>query len=272
MAKTAKLLPDLIVAAVAAPLSYGQSAVSPSPAQPQAQLQAQPQPQPHPAATTISKPAAMATIAAGKPYWVELTPAQKTILAPLEAEWLSMGQLQRKKWMEIANRYSVLKPDEQARIQERMRDWVKLTPEQRMAVRENFARSTRVQAEKKSEQWQQYQQLSDEQKKELAAAAQKKKTVTNLPSEAQRTAKPIAPIKNGPKPAVSASMAHIPVPVPHPPVASPIQQPAAGSPAAGSPAAGSPAAGSIPQTAPQAAPQTTPAPVNAAPASQPAAK
>lgn len=221
MVKTLRLVSPLIFAAATLPYAFAQGGAPAS-------------------AQAASKSAAMATIAAGKPYWVELTPSQRAILEPLQPEWASMGQLQRKKWIEIANKYSVLKPDEQARIQERMRDWVKLTPEQRMAVRENFARSTQVKPEKKSEQWQQYQQLSDEQKKQLAEAVQKKKTVTNLPSEAQRTAKPLAPIKQ-PKPASSAAL-----PVPRPAVA---------------------------QVAPASAPQAAlPPATEAVPASQPAAK
>jgi hypothetical protein len=70
-----------------------------------------------------------------------------------------------KKWLEIAGRYATLKPEEQARLQERMRDWLKLTPEQRMAARENFAKTKQISPEKKNEQWQKYQQLTEEEKR-----------------------------------------------------------------------------------------------------------
>lgn len=136
-----------------------------------------------------------------KPLWVELSATQKLALAPLSPEWDKMSELGKKKWLEIANRYAAMKPDEQARLQERMRDWVKLTPEQRMAARENYAKSTQLKPEQKSAQWQQYQQLSEEEKKRLADEHQKKKSVTNLPSESVKNPKILAPIKVGPKPA-----------------------------------------------------------------------
>lgn len=136
-----------------------------------------------------------------KPLWKELSAAQKQALAPLSPEWDKMSELAKKKWLGIADRYATMKPDEQARLQERMRDWVKLTPEQRMAARENYAKSTQLKPEHKSAQWQQYQQLSEEEKKRLADESQKKKSVTNLPLESVKNPKILAPIKVGPKPA-----------------------------------------------------------------------
>ena len=135
-----------------------------------------------------------------KPLWVALTPKQKLALAPLTTEWDKLDEIRKKKWLEIANKYASMKPDEQARVQERMETWMKLTPEQRMQVRENFARSKQIKPEQKSAQWQEYQQLSEEQKAQLANAANKKKSITNLPPESQRHIKSLAPIKTGPKP------------------------------------------------------------------------
>lgn len=137
-----------------------------------------------------------------RPLWAELTPAQQRILAPLDKEWNSFPEVRKKKWLEIANRYAALKPDEQNRLQERMREWVKLTPEQRNQARENYAHATQVKPEQRSAQWQQYQQLSEEQKKQLAEQhqVQKKKSLTNLSPESIKNPQIVAPIKVGPKP------------------------------------------------------------------------
>ncbi len=142
----------------------------------------------------------IATTSAAKPFWLTLTPQQKLTLAPLASEWDKMDEIHKKKWLEIANKYASMKPDEQVRVQERMQAWVKLTPEQRMQARENFARTKQIKPEQKSAQWQEYQQLSEEQKTRLANEANKKKSITNLPPESQRNVKPLAPIKAGPKP------------------------------------------------------------------------
>lgn len=146
---------------------------------------------------TASAPAS--TSLAAKPLWVTLAPQQKLALAPLAPEWDKMDEIRKKKWLEIANKYASMNPDEQARVQERMQAWMKLTPEQRMQARENFARTTQIKPELKSAQWQQYQQLSEDQKKQLANEANRRKSVTNLPPESQRNIKPLAPIKTGPK-------------------------------------------------------------------------
>ncbi|MFZ6721266.1 DUF3106 domain-containing protein [Undibacterium sp. Ji49W] len=211
-----------------------------------------------PAPQTNAKPAnGLATSSYAKPLWVELSPAQKLALAPLNPEWDRMSELGKKKWLEIANRYATMKPDEQARLQERMRGWVKLTPEQRMAARENFAKSNQLKPEHKSAQWQQYQQLSEEEKKRLASENEKKKSVTNLPADAVKNPKILAPIKIGPKPATAATgtTATAAAVKTTPPVAAPLAvQPASASLPAISPAVPAPAsAATVTDAAPASA-------------------
>ena len=159
-----------------------------------------------------SKTTATAPIAS-KPLWSELTQAQKQALSPLVTEWDKLHELNKKKWLEIANRYATMKPDEQLRMQERMRDWVKLTPEQRMAARENFANAKQVKPEQRSAQWQQYQQLSEEEKKRLAAEHNKKKSLTNLSTDALKNQPILAPLKTGPKPIATNPVAPVVKPV-----------------------------------------------------------
>ena len=86
-----------------------------------------------------------------------------------------------------------------------MREWIKLTPEQRRVARESFARAKKLNPDQKSEKWQQYQQLPEEQKKKLAAEAAAKKKVATLPS-AKSKDKPVQPIKSMPKPLLEKSV------------------------------------------------------------------
>ncbi len=111
--------------------------------------------QPKPAATQ-TKPAKPA-----KPDWVELTPAQQAVLAPLKQVWSSLGSLSRKKWVKVADGYPKMKPDAQKRLQARMQDWAKLTPEQRRVARQKYLAIKKMPPEKRAHvksQWQQYQQ------------------------------------------------------------------------------------------------------------------
>jgi hypothetical protein len=139
-----------------------------------------------------------------KTPWSKLSSEQKTALAPLQSEWEKLDEPRKQKWLLIASKYNQQKPEEQQRFHERVRAWVALSPAQKMQVRDNFARAEKITPEKRSLQWQEYQQLSDEKKQELASQAKAKKTVTNLPPETQRNTKPVPPIKKPAAPVVNS--------------------------------------------------------------------
>ena len=146
-----------------------------------------------------AKPAAAAkqvSARVDKPLWKDLSPPQQVALDPLKGEWDHMEGVRKQKWLDIANRYSSMNPDEQQRIQEKMRAWIKLTPEQRRVARENYTLSKKIDKSQKSAQWEQYKQLPEEEKRKLAADAAAKKQVTNLPLKAQPKA--VTPIKPNP--------------------------------------------------------------------------
>lgn len=108
---------------------------------------------------------------AGTP-WVELTAQQQKVLAPLAPEWNTLEKPRRDKWLGIAKRYPSMTPEEQQRVQDRMRDWVSLTPEQRRAVRERYRNLRNAPAEQREglkQKWDEYESLPTEEKKRLAA-------------------------------------------------------------------------------------------------------
>ena len=76
-----------------------------------------------------------------KPRWADLTPAQKDALEPLAVEWDQINTIRKKKWLEMGNKVALMNPEEKQRVQERIREWVKLTPEQRRIARSNFAQT-----------------------------------------------------------------------------------------------------------------------------------
>lgn len=144
-------------------------------------------------AQTAPAPAAARAPLADKPQWAELTRPQQVALEPLRGEWDYLDSVRKQKWLDIANRYASMKSDEQGRVHERMRDWLKLTPEERRLARENYTLSKKLEKGQKSVQWEQYQALPEEEKRKLAADAALKKQVTNLPPKTQPKA--VAPIK-----------------------------------------------------------------------------
>lgn len=151
-----------------------------------------------------------------KSNWEDLTAAQKLTLAPLASGWNELKPSTRKKWIEISKRFSRLSATEQTRVQERMHDWVNLTPEQRRLVRENYARNRQLDTEQRAKRWAEYQQLPEAEKQKLAAeaaAANNRKRVTSQVLSPPAKPQPTKPIQLTPKPA--------------PPQAGAITQPAA---------------------------------------------
>lgn len=138
------------------------------------------------------------------PAWKELSVTQQQALSPLSTEWDKLDATHKSKWLALIKKFVSMKPDEQIRIQERMRAWVALTPDQRRVARESYARAKKLNTDQKSAQWEQYQQLPEEQKKKLAAEAAKNKVAT--PPPAQSKPKNVPTLKSASKPALLDSV------------------------------------------------------------------
>jgi hypothetical protein len=124
-----------------------------------------------------AKPAAKAK-AAVRPAWAELTAEQQQILAPLKADWESLGPERRRKWIGVAKRYPGMTKQSQERVQRRMQTWAKLTPEQRRQARETYKQIVKVPPEKRAnlrQQWAEYQQLPEHERENLVAPGDPKR-------------------------------------------------------------------------------------------------
>ena len=121
----------------------------------------------------IALSAFAATADKKQPDWAQLTPEQQQVLAPLESDWKNFEDRRRKKWLLLAKRYPTMKPEEQQRLQTQMRDWVKLTPEQRRIARENYKKLAKQPPEKREavkQKWQEDQQQKQATSKAAPAA------------------------------------------------------------------------------------------------------
>lgn len=138
-----------------------------------------------------------------QPTWLELSQEQQRILTPLAGEWDQLESWRRKKWLGIAARYSSMSEEEQARVQRRMVDWVKLSPSERRAVRDKYLNLQKAPPEHKEvlrQKWDEYKQLPDEEKQRLKAEAAQSKVQA-------KTAKSRPPVTVLSKPPVVAQTA-----------------------------------------------------------------
>ncbi|KVN78032.1 DUF3106 domain-containing protein [Burkholderia ubonensis] len=134
------------------------------------------------AAIALTADLAPLPAAAGPLSWARLTPAQHVALAPFADQWDAFSDARKRKWLKIAARYPKMTPDAQKRLQERMAEWVRMTPEQRRVARENYQTAKDLSAQARERAWKAYQQLPEEQKERLAAAERRRRpTVVSAP-------------------------------------------------------------------------------------------
>lgn len=114
-------------------------------------------------ATNDMRPADVAIPASG-PGWMELTAAQKLALRPLAERWSFLSELQKRRWLVLAQSFAGLPASEQAKLHERMTEWANLSAQQRNQARLNFATANKLAPDNKRAQWEAYQALSSEEK------------------------------------------------------------------------------------------------------------
>lgn len=112
--------------------------------------------------------------------WSDLTPAQRTALAPLARNWSQLTEGHRRKWIALAENFHRLSPTEQAKLHSRMTEWVALSPQQRAQARLNFGEAQQLSPDEKKAKWEAYQALPPEEKRRLATDG----TATKPPSTA----------------------------------------------------------------------------------------
>jgi hypothetical protein len=128
------------------------------------------QAQPASAAPRTSKTATEAA----SPVWSSLSLQQRGALAPLERDWANIDASRKQKWLEIANRYPTMPPDERERIQQRMGEWARMTPAERGQARLSFQEAKQLSPQQRQARWEAYQALPEDERRALANRAQPK--------------------------------------------------------------------------------------------------
>lgn len=131
-----------------------------------------------PAASAV-KPAAKAVSEEGV-RWQELKPAQQAVLKPLERDWSGIGAPSKQKWLELSARFPRMSADEQSRVQARMAEWGRMTPQERGQARLNYQEAKQLPMKDRQARWESYQALSPEQKRQLAARAASAPAVSSV--------------------------------------------------------------------------------------------
>jgi hypothetical protein len=103
-----------------------------------------------------------------EPAWSALSPAQKAALAPLQRDWAQFDADRKMRWLQLAQKYESMSPSERQRVQTRMTEWSRLTPEERSRARSQYQQAREFGARDKQENWEAYQALPPDAKRDLA--------------------------------------------------------------------------------------------------------
>ena len=105
------------------------------------------------------------------PTWTSLSAEQRSVLAPLRDDWPSIDAPRKAKWLDLATRYPKMAVDDQKRMQARMTEWARLSPQERAQARLNFQQAKQLPNQERQDQWQAYQALPESERKALAKRA-----------------------------------------------------------------------------------------------------
>jgi hypothetical protein len=133
---------------------------------------------------TASAAFGQALPATGPIAWANLSPAQRSVLTPLESDWKTISPAQQQKWAEVANRFPALPPEERGRLQQRLSGWSRLTPQERAAARLNFQEARQLSPQERQQQWQSYSALPADQRRALAESSGRARPVPPDPRRA----------------------------------------------------------------------------------------
>lgn len=125
-----------------------------------------------PASPLQTRPAvAAAPVRTGDLSWNSLTTAQRQALKPLQRDWAGIDTARRLKWLEIAQRYRHMSPQEQTRLHQRMREWARLSPKERNKARLTFREARGLSPQERQDRWNAYLALPAPQRQQLASEA-----------------------------------------------------------------------------------------------------
>jgi len=141
-----------------------------------------------------------------QPLWSELTSAQQQVLGPFEQQWNSWSTAEKRGWLQLADRAPQMSDDQRERVDERIREWAKLTPDQRRLARQNYRLAKRLDPDERQAQWERYSEMTPEQRAVLRTSGTTSNTAARHAGArtglAKHAAQPLAEVvKRNRKPA-----------------------------------------------------------------------
>ncbi len=120
--------------------------------------------------------------------WAALTVQQQIALDPLKRDWQAIDPVRQLKWLDVAARYGNLSAPEQERVQQRMGEWARMTPDERSRARLNYQELRQIDSAERQTRWEAYRALPAEQRRALARQADAATTAPRAREDAAKSA------------------------------------------------------------------------------------
>lgn len=105
------------------------------------------------------------------PLWADLTPAERSALAPIQSGFDRLDAQQRRKWRAFVPRFERMTPKERQNALSKMEKWARMTPEERLAARAQALRDREQRRLERGDSWAQWRGLSEAEREALADKA-----------------------------------------------------------------------------------------------------
>lgn len=158
------------------------------------------QPQPGTGGAPKRDQARTSLLPMAQPLWSELTGHEQQALAELEPQWNSLPAAKKRSWLMLAKRLPGMPPADRERAEARIREWARLSPDQRRQARNNYRLAKSLPRDARVATWEQYQQMTPEQQAVLRqngwtsnTAARHAGAPTGLAKEAARPIPGVTP-------------------------------------------------------------------------------
>jgi hypothetical protein len=122
--------------------------------------------------------------------WSALTQQQQQVLSPLAAQWPSLPSNEREHWLALAAQYPTMQADVQARFRGHLQDWARMSPAERLQVRQGFQVAQKVTPAEREAKWAAYQQLPPDKRQALQERALQRAAAASQPQAPNTTTAP----------------------------------------------------------------------------------
>ncbi|MEZ5742057.1 MAG: DUF3106 domain-containing protein, partial [Burkholderiaceae bacterium] len=129
--------------------------------------------------------------------WKNLGPARQAVLRPFESQWNGWTASDRRLWMQVADRFPELDAGQKTRTIERIAQWWRLSPHDRLVARRNYQLARDLKPAERIEEWERYNSMTPEQRSVLRSSGSVSNTAAgnSLRSGlAPDAAQPLAPL------------------------------------------------------------------------------